>query len=191
MTSKSGLRSLVLGTALLLFAAGSAFAFFPFILPPRVGPVGKKHEPVVEAISAQTEIRNGNQWKIYVRASDPDGDMDRIQVSFGQLGVGSYPPDLLVLKKTVKKLNGAIMVWAWLKGGDANAGTIYATVKILVEDRAGNISEVKTMEFEVQNFGPEDTFVPPPGFNSSNVLGTADFPLVTDTSPDGDSGKDN
>ena len=186
MTRESGLRSLVLGTALFFLAAGSAFAFFPFILPPREGPVGKKHEPVIEAIAAQTEIRNGYHWKIYIRASDPDGDMDRIQVSFGQLGVGTYPPDLLVQKKAVGNLNGAILVWAWLRGGDA--GTIYATVEIIVEDRAGNISEAKTMEFEVQTFGPEDTFVPPPGFNPSNVLGTADFPLVTDPSPDGGRG---
>jgi len=184
MTRESGLRSLVLGTALLFLAAGPAFAFFPFILPPREGPVGKKHEPVVEAIAAQTEIRNGNLWKIYIRASDPDGDLDRIQVSFGQLGAGTYPPDLLVLKKTVGNLNGAILVWAWLRGGDSNAPTIYATVEIIVEDRAGNISEAKTMEFEVQTFGPEDTFIPPPGFNPSNVLGTADSPLVTDPSPD-------
>ncbi|MFC1491378.1 hypothetical protein ACFLQ0_02175 [Nitrospinota bacterium] len=183
MIPKPGFRSLILGIALLFLAAGSAHAFLPFILPPREGPVGKKHEPIVEAIAAQTEIRDGNLWKIYIRASDPDGDLDKIQVTFSQLGNGTYSPDLLVQKKTVRNLNGAILVWAYLNGGRAS-GTIYGAVEIRVEDRAGNVSDAKTMEFEVQDFGPPDTFVPPRGFNASILLGQAEFPLQSDPAPD-------
>ncbi len=76
-------RTVGLGLAFLLLA-GTATDAFP--IRPREGPVGEEHRPVVEAIAAQNEIGNGYLWKIYVRASDPDGDLDKIQVMFSQLG---------------------------------------------------------------------------------------------------------
>jgi hypothetical protein len=150
--------------------------------------VGKAHEPVLEVIAAQTEIRDGYIWKIYIRATDPDGDLDKIQVTFGQLGAASYSPDTIYFDKKAASLNGAISVWASLQGGGAG-GTIYGTVEVLVEDRAGNMSNSKTMEFEVQTFGPKDTFAPPPGINANTNLGQVDFPLQTDSALVGD-GKD-
>ncbi|MEE9255896.1 MAG: hypothetical protein V3V56_01865, partial [bacterium] len=157
-----------------------------FILPPLEGPVGKKHTPVVQAIAAQTEIRDGAFWKIYVSASDPDGDLDKIMVTFGQLGAAMFTPDILYQEKKSQSLNGSILVWADLNGGGAT-DTIYGTVEITVIDSAGNESAPKTMEFEVQQLGPNDSFVPPPIFDASNHLGQAEFPLLTDEGLVGDS----
>ena len=53
-------------------------------------------------------------------------------------------------------------------------------------DRAGNISDPETMEFEVQQLGPNDSFVPPPIFDASNRIGQADFPLESDDLVGGD-----
>ncbi len=64
MVRKPGLRAWILGAALLLLTGGGAQALSSFILPPLEGPVGKQHEPVVQAIVAQTEIRDGAFWKI-------------------------------------------------------------------------------------------------------------------------------
>ncbi len=165
-----------LGLAYFLLAGAISDAF---LLEPREGPVGEKHRPVVKAIAAQNEIGNGYLWKIYVRASDPDGDLDKIQVMFSQLGSGIYSPDLVVQKSKHKILNGAILVWARLSGGGASSD-IHGEVDIRAEDRAGNMSEPKKMSFTVYITGKKDQYVPPPGFNATNNLGQAEFPLLTD-----------
>ncbi len=162
-----------------LFWAGDKSSVSGFLIPQREGPVGEKHRPVVDAIAAQNEIREGNLWKIYLRASDPDGDLDKIHVSFSQLG-GDFTPDLLPQKTTARKMNGYILVWAILNGG-SSAGDIYAEVDIRVEDRAGNMSQPKNLEFTLRQFGKEDRYVPPSRFNATNSLGQADFPLQTET----------
>ncbi len=164
-----------------LFAEIAAGAF----LPPREGPTGEKHRPVVEAIAAQNEIREGHMYKIYVRASDPDGDLDKIHVSFSQTGGGPSAPDLLVVKKTAK-LNGYILVWARLEGTARQVSTVQADVEIRVEDRAGNMSEPKTLDFEVGDFNKKDRFSPPAGFNRRKKLGQAEFRLVTEDELVGD-----
>ncbi len=106
-------------------------------------------------------------------------------VTFGQLGASVYSPDILYQDKKTKTLNGHIFVWATLIGGGAT-DTIYGTVEIIAIDRAGNISDSKSMEFEVQQLGPNDSFVPPPIFNASNRIGQAEFPLESDDLVGGD-----
>jgi len=86
--------------------------------------------------------------------------------------------DIIMQEKKSKTLNGALLVWVRPNGGGSN--TIYATADIRVEDRAGNFSKPRILEFEVQTFGPLDTFIPPAGFDAATHLGQADFPLQTD-----------
>ncbi len=171
--------SLALG-ALMLLVAGAPVSGFEFFRP-NIGPAGEEHRPVVIAIDAQREIGDGTLWRIYVRASDPDGDLDKIQVTFSA-SPGMYAPDLLILPKSQqKKVNGAILVWARLNG-DGSTDDIYGEVEIRVEDRAGNLSEPKKLEFTVQEYGMYDEFVPSPEFDRNVVLGQAEFPLETSSS---------
>ena len=165
----------VLALAMILLAAGWANAYESFLLPPGEGPTGEKHTPVIQEIAAQKEIRDGALWKIYIRATDPDGDLDRIQITFGQPG-GTYVPDIIMQDKKSKEMNGALLVWARLNGG---TGSIYATAEIRVEDRAGNLSKPQVLQFQVHMLGPPDTFAPPAGFDAATHLGQAHFPLQT------------
>ncbi len=160
-----------------------------FILPPREGPVGEKHRPVIRAIAAQNEIGIGYLWKIYIHATDPDGDIDKIYVSFAQLG-GSYPSLPLVLSQPMKEINGAVLTWTTLDGSGFQMGAIYASAEIRVEDRAGNMSESKAIEFTLGSFGPGDKFVPPPPFNKNLVYGQVHFPIQSDNDLVGDDGGD-
>lgn len=180
-------RAPALALAMILLVAGGASAFFSFILPPREGPTGEKHTPVVEAVAAQKEIRDGELWKIYIQATDPDGDLDRIQITFGQPG-GSYPPEIIMQDKKSGKMNGALTVWAALSGGRGagSSGIIHGTAEIRVEDRAGNLSKPQFLEFQVQTHGLADTFSPPAHFDASTSLGQAEFPLQTDEDLTGD-----
>lgn len=184
MKIKNVFRASALAFAVILLAAGGASAFFSFLLPPREGPTGEKHTPVIEAVAAQKEIRDGELWKIYIKATDPDGDLDRIQITFSQLG-GTYVPDLIMQDKKSKDLNGALLVWARLNGSGGSS-TIYGTAEIRVEDRAGNLSKPQFLEFEVLSHGPPDTFTPPAGFDAATHLGQAEFPLQTDGDLAGD-----
>ncbi len=179
---------LVAGAAIIIWA-GTISSGFGFLLPPREGPVGEEHRPVIRAIVAQNEIGIGYLWKIYIHATDPDGDIDQIYVYFAQSG-GSYTSIPLVLRRPVKELNGAVLTWTTLAGINNQMGAIYASAEIVVEDRAGNMSVPKTIEFTLGSFGPEDKFVPPPPIVKNIVYGQVDFPIQSEDDVVGDDGGD-
>ena len=54
--------------------------------------------PVITHSFAATEVSHGDKWKVYVEASDPDGDMRQFVCVFKQVGFGSYSPDYVVIK---------------------------------------------------------------------------------------------
>ncbi len=170
-----------------LFWAGDKSSVSGFLIPQREGPVGEKHRPVIRAIAAQNEIGIGYLWKIYIHATDPDGDVDKIYVFFAQPG-GSYPNYPLVLHRPVRELNGAVLTWTTLAGSGTQLGPIYASAEIVVEDRAGNMSEPKEIEFTLDPFGPKDQFVPPPPFDKDLVYGQVHFPIQSEDDLVGDGG---
>ncbi|MCX5907386.1 MAG: hypothetical protein NTY64_09420 [Deltaproteobacteria bacterium] len=47
--------------------------------------------PVIHQSFAAKQIRLGDTWKIYLQASDPDGDMKTIVCTIDQAGAGTYP----------------------------------------------------------------------------------------------------
>ncbi len=162
-----------------LLAAAALLSGFTNLFRPNIGPVGEKHRPTLEAVWAQPEIGDGAFWKIYVRASDPDGDLDKVSVFFGQLGA-TYPPSTLIVPASQRKgINGAALIWALLNGHGATS-TIYGTAEIHVEDRAGNVSNSKTVAFQVLQQELEDKGEPPAGFKRLANLGNLDFPLQRD-----------
>ena len=166
--------------ALLLWPVGSTVSGFE-LFRTKQGPVGEQHTPVVEAIAAQREIGDGTLWRVYLRASDPDGDLDKVQITFFS-SPGMYAPEKLVLPTSQRKqTNGAILIWARLNG-DGSTTDIYGEVEIRVEDRAGNLSKPQKLKFTVQEFGMYDEFVPPAKFKRDVVLGQAQFPLETTSS---------
>ncbi len=160
-------------TAFLFLAGCGGPVYF---IRPNVGPVGEIHRPTLEAVWAQPEFGDGALWKIYVRASDPDGDLDKVFIAFDQLG-GTYPGEHLIIPPSQRKrMNGAVLVWAYVKGFSADP-SIHGTTYIHVEDRAGNISDSKTFEFTVLAVGPGDKGEAPPSFEKNVSLGQVDFPI--------------
>jgi hypothetical protein len=176
-----GLISFAL-VAMILLPVGSTVSGYE-LFRRKQGPVGEKHTTVVEALDAQREIGDGTLWRIYLRASDPDGDLDRVQITFFS-SPGMYAPEQLILPASKQKqANGAILIWARLNGGDSTTD-IYGEIEIRVEDRAGNLSNPKKLEFTVQEYGMYDEFVPSAAFNRDVVLGQAQFPLETTSATD-------
>ena len=177
-----------------LWRCGAALAAAVFLLAgcaelaqnlyrPDEGPIGEKHAPVLDAVWAQREIGEGDLWKIYVRASDPDGDLDKVFVGFDQPGA-LWQPDFLILPKSQRKrMNGAVLFWTYVPHLNE---TIYAQARVMVQDRAGNMSEFRSLEFELLLSEKKDADKPPAQFKDWVLIGQLDFPLRAIASENGD-----
>ena len=57
------------------------------------------HPPVIVATYAPEVIRPGSVWRVYLKATDPDGDMKQIDAVMWQTGFGYYPTDITWIRK--------------------------------------------------------------------------------------------
>jgi hypothetical protein len=65
--------------------------------------VDEKGVPVIVQSFASKELRAGDVWKIYLKASDPDGKMKYIFATISQPGVGIYPVSITRIKDENRK----------------------------------------------------------------------------------------
>ena len=101
-----------------------------------------QHAPVLEKIWVSPEVNYGSLLKVYIKASDSEGDMRWVVVTAGRdtHPVGSVP---VRLGKVMRKdLNGYIY-WDTNKVGLPKE--ISGTVQVLIEDWKGNESEAKSV----------------------------------------------
>jgi uncharacterized protein YdbL (DUF1318 family) len=59
--------------------------------------------PVITSHYASSDLRPGDTWKIYLKASDPDGDMKNIVATVKQAGVGVHPVGLTRIQEGNRK----------------------------------------------------------------------------------------
>jgi hypothetical protein len=101
-----------------------------------------KNPPVIEQSFASDQLRPGEQWKIYIRASDPDGDMETIIAVVDQVGIGSYPVSITRIKgETGKELSGYVFLNT--RGYDF-LDNQKLSVSIQIRDKAGHSSQSVT-----------------------------------------------
>ena len=65
--------------------------------------VEQKGTPVIIASFASKELRPGDVWKVYLKASDPEGKMRYIFATISQPGVGIYPVSITRIKEENRK----------------------------------------------------------------------------------------
>ncbi len=66
------------------------------LLPPHYGWTQERqvlHAPIITHAYATDRGPYGTNWKIYIEAEDPGGDMDSVFVVVEQTGYGGYPPE--------------------------------------------------------------------------------------------------
>ncbi len=161
--------------ALSLLLAGCAeYEFYR----PNMGPVGERHRPALEAVWAQSEIGYSQLWRIYVRATDPDADLDKVWVTFSRYG-GTYPGEFLILPAAQRRqTNGYVQVWVRMRGESGlREPFLPARAQVRVEDRAGNMSDARAFEFTVVNGMAPDKGQPPDGFAREAKLGELRFTI--------------
>ncbi len=129
-----------------------------------------KAAPVITASFASKELRPGDNWKIYLKASDPDGDMESIVAVVEQKGLGPYPVSYTRLKEgNQKELSGYVFLNTSGPYGESWLYSYSLTVTVQIRDKARHYSQplVFPVSFDLRYTQQS----PPPGTFEENNLG--------------------
>ena len=100
-----------------------------------------KAAPTITASFAASEMTPGATWKIYLKASDPDGDMRYIVATVKQAGVGVYPVSFTRIREENRKELSGYVYLNTLSSSNYSSLLYYGLIlTIWVQDRAGNFS---------------------------------------------------
>jgi hypothetical protein len=129
-----------------------------------------KNPPVIGQSFASNQLRPGDLWKIYLLASDPDGDMETLIAVVNQSGMGPYPVSTTKIKgENSKELSGYFYL-----NTDGPFGTVFLnnkelTVTIQIKDKAGHMSQPVTLSvLLLSSYTPKS---PPSGVFNEKDLG--------------------
>ena len=139
---------------------------------------------VITESFASKELRPGDTWKVYLEASDPNGEMKNIYAIVEEPGVGQYPLSIIRLGKGDRKdLSGYI----YLNTGTAiSTFPLYyvnLTLTVQVQDRSGQFS--KPVVFQLAMNDRYSQAVPPQGVFKEHALGPIMVRLHTPGGEDG------
>jgi hypothetical protein len=123
--------------------------------------------PVITQSFASPKIAPGDDWKVYVKGSDPDGDMKDFICNIRQPGVGNYPVGITRIKEgNQKELSGYLFLDI---STQAKLDFVEITLTVQIRDRSGQVS--KPVEFPL-SINSRNTQEPPPaGVFQENKLG--------------------
>ena len=129
-----------------------------------------KNPPVIEKSFASNQLRPGDQWKIYVLTSDPDGDMATMIAVVDQPGMGSYPVNLTKIKEgNGKELSGYFYLNTNGPYGTDFLHNQELVVTIQIKDKAGHTSQPVTLS--VLLLSRPSPKLPPAGVFNEKDLG--------------------
>jgi len=102
--------------------------------------------PVIERVLAADNISPGTTWRVYLWASDPNGDISFITYVVERPGAADYSPGHLRVKTTGDgKLQGYLYLNT-VSVANSTSWEMWFTVKITVEDSRGNRSLPKVFK---------------------------------------------
>ena len=123
--------------------------------------------PVITQSFAAGEIRVGETWKIYLNASDPDGEMIKIYGIVDQPGQ-TYPLSITrVSKENAKELSGYLYL-STARPATPLVGTSI-TLTVQIQDRSGNFSQPVVFPLVLKNLPSQEA--PPQGVFKERDLG--------------------
>jgi hypothetical protein len=141
--------------------------------------------PVIIGAWVPANGRYGDTVRIYLAASDPDGDMDRVAVQVTQPAMGTYPTNWIFLKSEYRKEFAGYLQWNTAGKSDTLAEGTPITLNLTVHDKGGNVSAEVLLDYQFLTGGPRVS-PPPPPFNQANIprIGRIDIELVNPMQPD-------
>jgi hypothetical protein len=134
--------------------------------------------PVIIQSFASPQIAPGRVWKVYLKASDADGDMKEFVCTIHQPGVGTYPVSITRIKEgNQNSLSGYLYlnVTAF-----RNLDFVELTLTVQVRDRTGQFSEPVKFPLSINSRYAQEP--PPEGVFHENNLG----PIMIDLRTVGD-----
>jgi hypothetical protein len=143
--------------------------------PPR----GSEGGPVITHSFAVERGRAGFQWKIYLEAEDPAGEMDRIAAVVDQQGSGRPPADFVILRGPDRRHFKGYLTWNTVSSKAATMREWTSLVlRVSVMDKAGRESNEVAFPFTFES-GVADPGTPPAPFDGAGLpkLGNLHFDL--------------
>ena len=155
-------KLIMIGAVLFLFAGCATFESRE-VKEQKYG----KAAPVIEQSFASKFMTKGNTWKIYLKASDSDGDMKSIfsDLSEGRRGGGGFTSFTRIKPENTKELSGYIH---WYPGPDIEYYSV-VVMTVQIEDMAGHFSSPVSFPLKIQTSGKQET--PPQGIFQEKDLG--------------------
>jgi len=131
--------------------------------------------PVIAQSFASPQISPGSNWKVYLKASDADGDMKEFFCTIHQPGVGTYPVSITRIQEgNQKELSGYLFL-------DISAfrklDFVTLTLTVQIQDRSGQFSEPVNFPLSINSRYAQEA--PPEGVFQENNLGPVMIQLRT------------
>lgn len=138
-----------------------------------------KNAPAIITAFASTELRQGETWKVFLQAQDPDGDMNRIVCTLEQSGVGVQPASFIKIREDRRRnLSGYI----FLNTGSVS-GFQFTSCRLTVQiqDKKGNPSNSVSFPLTLNPRAVQQS--PPPGVFQDEDLGPVQIPFPSTPGP--------
>ena len=127
----------------------------------------RKAAPVIRQAFASKQIGPGDTWKVYLIASDPEGEMKNLVCIIDQPGVGEYPVSLTRIKQENQKELAGYIYLNTQSPDDLNFVNITLTVQI--QDRNGDFGAPAIFPLSFNSRFRQEP--PPPGIFPEIDLG--------------------
>jgi hypothetical protein len=115
-----------------------SFCLIFVVTSPRGYAQTKDIPSVITFSQAQEKVHQGDVWKIYVSATDPEGSMMKIVSTFRIMaGASRFRPSIIYLKKGMEKQFSGYFAFYTGSGTDWSGEEFILELAIL--DRAGNV----------------------------------------------------
>jgi hypothetical protein len=135
----------------------------------------KKGVPIITRSFASPQIWPGDIWRVYLSASDPEGDMKAVYCNIDQPGTSTHPVSITrIPKDQQRELSGYLYLTTPGMAG-MNFGNLVLTVQI--QDRAGNFSEPLSFSLSFNPRARQEEA--PPGLFQDKELGPIMIPLTS------------
>lgn len=105
------------------------------------------HSPVIKSHFASDTARNGDIWRVYFSAYDPDGDMEFIATTIDQTGV-VYEPELIAINKNNRE---AVTGYVYLHIPVAGIWFQKITLALSILDKANHKSDTVFFPLHISN----------------------------------------
>ncbi len=116
--------------------------------------------PVITYSFASKEVSHGDNWRIYVEANDPDGDMRYFAYTIGTSGRGRRVDYVHIKKGDRAEMLGYLRVFT-SSPGDPQAEWAHLTLTLYIQDRGGKVSNTLTFPVALSR-GVKQSSPPPP-----------------------------